>query len=259
MGEEMQHISNGMKKHNIAWIGLSLVLMIVLVGAGCQRRPADDTDNTANTVVNNTTDNSTVNNISNTVTPPTNTIPPSGLPTDPLAILTDLKQEFKDANEAISSLVIYGEQKTDLVLTIVSSKFINTLSDSGLDTNWFIYTSPSDVSNFYLVNMPRPRATKPYKRIIMPKTDFAFDFDVLAIPLEQWKKSYVDALVKAEELGGAKFRSEHKTFEVSTILAYPAAGNQQLSWSVTYKATDGTAALLKVQVNATSGEGVVVQ
>ncbi|MFH1088319.1 MAG: hypothetical protein V1719_00575 [Patescibacteria group bacterium] len=244
-----------MKKQNIAWIGLSLVLMMVLVGAGCQRT----LDNTNNTVVDNTINNSVSNEISNTIIPPTNTIPPSGLPTDPLAVLIELKQEFKDANEAISSLVLCGEQKKDLVLTIVSSKFINTLSDSGLDTNWFIYTSPSDVSNFYLVNMPRPVGTKSYKRIIMPKTDFDFEFDVLAIPLEQWKKSYIDALSKSEELGGAKFRSAHKTFEVSTILAYPASGNQQLSWSVTYKATDGTAALLKVQVNANSGEGVVVQ
>lgn len=255
-GEEMQYISNGMKKQSIAWVGLSLVLMLVLVGAGCQRRSADNTDNA---VSDNTIDNSVGNEIANTVIPPASTIPPSGLPTDPLSVLIALKQEFKDASDAISSLVICGEQKTDLSLTIVSSKFINTLSDTGLDTNWFIYTSPSDVSNFYLVNMPRPAGTQSYKRIIMPKTDFDFEFDVLAIPLEQWKKSYVDALVKAEELGGAKFRSEHKTFEVSTILAYPASGNQQLSWSVTYKATDGTAALLKVQVNATSGEGVVVQ
>lgn len=252
----MQHISNGMKKQSIAWIGLSVVLMVVLAGAGCQRRPVDNTDNN---VIDNTIDNTISNEIGNTVVPPTNTIPPSGLPTDPLAVLADLRQEFTDATDAIKSLVLCGEQKNDLVLTIVSSKFINTLSDSGLDTNWFIYTSPSDVSNFYLVNMPRPRGTGAYKRIIMPKTDFDFDFDVLAIPLEQWKKSYVDALVKAEELGGGKFRSEHKTLEVSTILAYPAAGNQQLSWSVTYKATDGTAALLKVQVNAMSGEGLIVQ
>jgi len=252
----MQSISNGMKKQSIAWVGLSLVLMLVLIGAGCQRRPVDNTDNT---IIDNTIDNSVSNEIANTVIPPTNTIPPSGLPTDPLAVLIELKKEFVDANEAIGSLVICGEQKKDLVLTIVSSKFINTLSDSGLDTNWFIYTSPSDVSNFYLVNMPRPVGTKTYKRIIMPKIDFDFEFDVLAIPLEQWKKSYVDALSKAEELGGAKFRSDHKTFEVSTILAYPASGNQQLSWSVTYKATDGTAALFKVQVNANSGEGVVVQ
>jgi len=248
-----------MKRKNIAWVGFAIVLMLVLIGAGCQRRTTDN-ELLNNAVVNNTVGNSIGNNTIDNSSP-TNTIPDSGLPT-PSAILTDLKQETLSANERIKSLVLCGKPKTDLNLTIVSSKFINTLSDSGLDTNWYIYTAPGAQDYYYLVNMPRKDspAGQTSKRIIMPQTDFNFDFAVLPIPLDQWKISYADALQKAEELGGAKFRVDHKTFEVSVILAYPAAGTeQQLSWSVTYKATDRTGAYFKVQVSATTGSGVVIQ
>lgn len=258
----MYPISNGMKRKNIAGIGLAIVLLLVLIGAGCQRRPID------NELTNNTIDNSPTNSVGNTIdnslTPPSNVVPDSGLPSNPVLVLPDLKKETAEATTAIRSLTIYGQTKNDLVLTIVSSKFINTLSDDGLDTNWYIYTSPSDPTNYYLVNMPRKG--KPLKRIIMPVADFDFQFAVLPIPLGQdgsenkWKISYIDALIKAESLGGALFRAANKTYEVSTILAYPAVGSpQQLSWSVTYKATGLSAgATFKVQVNATTGEGVIV-
>lgn len=254
-----------MKSKSLAWIGLSLVLMLVLIGAGCQRRTIDNelfnntVDNSANNTAGNTTGDTggqTGNNTSGT-TPTTGSAPDSGLP-DPASILSALKLETTNATDRIKSLVICGQLKTDLTLTIISSKFINTLSDQGLDTNWYIFTSASDPANFYLVNMPRSSG-QVSKRIVMPKADFNFDFDVLPIPLAQWKISYADALKKAEEYGGKNFRAQHKTFEVSTILAYPAAGQeQQLSWSVSYKATDQSGAYFKVQVNAATGDAVVV-
>lgn len=244
----------GTKTKQLTWIGLSLVLMLVLMGAGCQRRAVTNEiiDNTLNV----TPDNTIANNPVNNATPNNSTPPSSGVP-DPAAILASLKEETMDATARIKTLVIGGQPKTDLVLTIVSSKFINTLADTGLDTNWYIYTTPSDPANFYLINMPRNGAGDP-KRIIMPKSDFQFDFDVLPIPMDQWKKSYADALVFAEQKGGATFRAQHKTFETSVILAYPAAGQQVLSWSVAYKATDSSGASFKVQVNAATGDTVVV-
>lgn len=249
-----------MKIKKLAWLGLALVLMLILIGAGCQRRAITNdvidntTDNTANT-----TDNTVDNTISNnTTTGGGGTTPTDGGLPLPSEVLAKLKQETLDATTKIKSLIVNGQPKTDLYLTIVSSKFINTLADIGLDTNWYIFTSPSDPANYYLVNMPR-LSSQASKRIIMPKADFNFDFDVLPIPMEQWKISYADALQKAEAYGGQTFRTQHKTFEVSTILAYPAAGqSQQLSWSVTYKATDQSGAYLKVQVNATTGDAVVV-
>lgn len=260
-----------MKTKSLAWVGLALVLMLVLIGAGCQRRPIDNElfnntiDNSANNTAGNTTGD-TGGQIGNNTTgtaPTTGSAPDSGLP-DPASILPTLKQETINATDRIKSLVICGQVKTDLSLTIVSSKFINTLSDQGLDTNWYIFTSPSDPANYYLVNMPRLSGQSP-KRIVMPKKDFDFMFDVLPIPLgqdgseNQWLISYADALKKAEEYGGKNFRAQHKTFEVSTILAYPAVGaEQQLSWSVSYKATDQSGAYFKVQVNAKTGDAVVV-
>ena len=241
-----------MKHKKIAWLSLAIGLVLILSGAGCQRRDTvNDISGMSNTV-NNTADNSIDNTVDNSVSD----LPPaSGLP-DPIASLPSLKQELEDATNIIRAWVIYGQPRTDLQLTIISSKFINTLSDDGLDTNWFIYTTPSDPDNYYLVNMPRKG--RPAKRILMPKSDFNFDFEVLPIPLDQWKKSYIDALSKAESLGGDDFRVQHDIFEVSAILAYPASGLQQLNWSITYKATDRTGAYFKVQVDANTGQGVIV-
>ncbi|MFH0912445.1 MAG: hypothetical protein V1807_02185 [Patescibacteria group bacterium] len=254
-----------MKSKYLTWIGLIVVLMLVLTGASCQRNTSND--DLSNDEVNGTPDNSAGNTTGgpadngtpNNTTPSAGQAPDSGLPS-PGSILPVLKQETINATERIKSLVICGQPKTDLNLTIISSKFINTLSNTGLDTNWYIFTSPSDPANFYLVNMPRAESSSGQvaKRIIMPKSDFDFDFDVLPIPMDQWKISYADALKSAEEYGGSTFRAQHKTFEVSTILAYPAVGQQQLSWSVTYKATDSSGAYLKVQVNADTGEAVLV-
>ena len=238
-----------MKYKKIAWLGLMMALIMVLIGAGCERRAP--VENVVEDIpVDNTLDNSIDNTINEPILPPF-----SGLP-DPIATLPDLKKEFEDATNIIKAWVINGQPRQDLLLTIVSSKFLNTLSDDGLDTNWFIYTTASDPDNYYLVNMPRKG--RPAKRIMMPKADFNFDFEVLPIPLDQWKVSYIAALLKAENLGGAEFRGRHKTFETSVILAYPAAGLQQLNWSVTYKATDITGEQFRVQVNADTGEGIIV-
>lgn len=226
--------------------------MMVLIGAGCQRRPITNnntTDNTANNAVDNTVNNA-INNTLNNTTTGGGLVPDSGLP-NPVLILESLKKETRDATDRIHTL------KADAQLTIVSAKYINSLSDFyGLNTNWYIFTSASDIVNFYLVNMPRNGES--LKRLIMPKLDFALDFDVVPIPLDKWQKSYADALQIVETNGGAAFRAQHKTFEVSVILAYPA-GQPQLNWYVTYKATDGTAAYLKAQVNATTGNITIVQ
>ena len=235
-----------MKSKQIAWLGLALTLIVVLMGAGCQRRPISNevANNTVNTVDN------TTGNMVNNIVPPTGVVPDSGLP-NPTLILESLKKETQDAADRIHTL------KADAQLTIVSSKYINSLSDFyGLNTNWYIFTSVSDLANFYLVNMPRNGES--LKRLIMPKVDFALDFDVIPIPMDKWKKSYADALQIVETNGGATFRAQHKTFETSVILAYPA-GQQQLNWYVTYKATDGTAAYLKAQIDATTGNITIVQ
>ncbi|MFA5967256.1 MAG: hypothetical protein WC805_01940 [Patescibacteria group bacterium] len=244
-----------MKSKQIVGVALALTLVLVLAGAGCQRRVIDNeiTNNTIDNTIGNTANNTVGNTINNTISPVSG-VPDSGLP-NPTLIIESLKKETKDATDRIRTL------KADAQLTIVSSKYINSLSDFyGLNTNWYIFASASDPANFYLVNMPRNGES--LKRLIMPKVDFSLGFDVLPIPMgptdNKWLKSYADALQIAETNGGSAFRAQHKTFETSVILAYPA-GQPQLNWYVTYKATDGTAAYLKAQIDATTGNITIVQ
>ncbi|MEA1909517.1 MAG: hypothetical protein U9M89_00610 [Patescibacteria group bacterium] len=238
-----------MKHKIIAWIGLIPALAIILIGAGCERRTS--VDNIVDDIpANNTIDNSIDNSINEPKVPPA-----SGLPS-PAIVLPDLIAETKEATDRVRSWVIHGKPLEDLELALVSSKFIDSLSDDGLDTNWYIFISGSYPNNYYLVNMPR-KGIKP-KRIMMPKTDFDFDFAVLPIPFDKWNVSYVDALIKAESLGGDDFRARHDEYETSVILAYPASGLQELNWSITYKATDRTGEQFRVQVNADTGEGLIV-
>lgn len=223
-----------------AWLGLMTAVLVVLAGAGCQRRALVPEDEQP-------TPQDEEQPIPEGQTP-ISTIPESGL-ADPDLIYQSLLRETTSATESIRRI------QPDAVLSMVSSKYINSLSNTfGLSTNYYIFSSQEKPDYYYLVNVPR-NGDSP-KRFIMPVEDFDLPFSVLPIPLDRWKVSYVAALQKVETSGGAAFRGQHKTFDASVILAIPAA--QRLSWFVTYKATDGTGAVLKVQVDAETGDVQIV-
>ena len=240
-----------MKYNKIVWIGLALVVVVVLGAASCQRSAPtpDPIDNTIDNTVDDNVDNSAPDYV-----PFPGTNPPASGLADPTAILPQLLKETTVATERIHSL------QSDAVLTMISTKYINSLSNTfGLSTNYYIFTSPTELSYYYLVNVPRdapldPTRPETMKRFIMPIQDFNLFFDLLPIPFDRWKISYAKALELAEVAGGASFRSQHPTFEVSAILAIPAG--HQLNWHITYKATDITGELLTMQVNAETGEVV---
>lgn len=169
---------------------------------------------------------------------------------DPTVIQAQLVRETKEASDFIKLI------QPDAVLVLLSTKYINSLSNTfGLSTNYYIYSSPSKPDYYFLVNVPR-NGLDPMKRFLMPVQDFELDFSVLPIPLEYWKVNYAKALQLAEAQGGSNFRSQHKTFDVSVILARPAG--KYLNWFITYKATDGSGARLQVQVDSNTGTVQIV-
>ena len=173
----------------------------------------------------------------------------NGLP-DPNISKTALVQEAQEATTAIKLL------KNDVVLQLVSMKFINSLSDTGgLSTNYFIYSSPSDPNFYYMVNALRNGEDK--KRFLMPKEDLDLNFDLTPIPFANWKKTYVEALQLTETQGGADFRKAHTNYEVSVILASPVGGT--LSWFISYKANDTSGAVFQASVDAATGAVNVVK
>lgn len=241
-----------MKYNKIVWIGLALVVVVVLSAASCQRRVpvSDPVDNTIDNTVDNNGDDSKPDYV-----PFPGTNPPASGLADPAVIFPQLLRETTAATERIHLL------QSDAVLTMVSTKYINSLSNTfGLSTNYYIFTSPSEPNYYYLVNIPRdvpldPTRPETMKRFIMPVQDFNLFFDLLPVPFDRWKVSYAGALEIAEATKGAEFRAQHKTFEVSAILAIPAG--HQLNWYITYKATDVSGALLTMQVNAETGEVII--
>lgn len=238
-----------MKKHNkLSWIGLLLVLPLILSAASCQRRVVEDeptTDNTDTEDSINDTSDSALDDLlpsdGSNATPS-----PSGLP-DPDIINAEASVEVQIATDFIQLI------QPDAVLTAIASKYRNSLSDQyGLLTNYYIFTSSSESGYYYLVNMPRDGLSKRV-RFIMPIQDFGLDFDLLPVPFKWWNINYAKALQIAEtQGGGAMFRIRHNSFDVSAILAIPVT--EYLTWSITYKATDNSGDLLKIQIDANTGE-----
>lgn len=238
-----------MKKHNkLAWIGLLLVLPLILSAASCQRRVVDSpVDNDAEDSLDDTNDNG----LDDILLPDDNQLPTySGLP-DPELINAEAIAEIETATSFIRLI------QPDAVLTALASKYRDSLSNThGLLTNYYIFTSPSESGYYYLVNKPRDNLTK-MVRFIMPIQDFGLDFDLLQVPFQWWEINYAKALQLAEtQGGGAIFRARHKSFDVSAILAIPVT--EHLTWSITYKATDNSGDLLKIQVHAYTGEVKII-
>lgn len=165
------------------------------------------------------------------------------------AVYALLQQEKERATESIHAL------QEDAILTLVSLKFVNGLSDNNLVTNYYIYLSSSNPDYYYLVNMPRNGAG--LKRFLMPREDLSLPFNLLEVQEQFWKLSYADALQAVETRGGTTFRANHtNAFEVSAILAKPAG--QFTNWFITYRATDGTGEVFKATVDSVSGETTIV-
>lgn len=238
-----------MKKSNLPVVLLfGVVTLIGLTALSC-RRPNSQTNN--NTAVNNPLNNDLTNTANNlnglgngTTSDATSTnLPLGGLP-DPTVSRPILQDELNKATAKVKEL------KDDVVLQLVSMKFVNGLSDSnGLVTNYYIFSSPTDTRYYYLVNVPHNG--EQMKRFLMPKEDLELPFDLIALPFNFWKQTYVDALKTAEANGGEAFRAKHSKFEVSAILAQPAG--QYLYWFITYRATDGTADILQLSVDGYKG------
>lgn len=234
----------GMKNFKLGFLLVGVLVFVSLAAVSCQRGPGlDDTDTT----------NDTTNPTDDTTTPaddttPVVTAPASGL-ADPSLVRQAVIAERLQADQAVQAL------QPDVVLQLVSTKFINSLSNqTGLATNYYIYSSSSNTDFYYLANVPRNGEST--KRFLMPKSDLGLPFDLVNVPFDVWKLTYADALQLAEQRGGADFRARHATFEVSTILAKPAG--DILSWFITYRATDSSADMLKVAVNANNGEVTVI-
>jgi len=235
---------------------LAVVVLVALSAASCKRGPGlNTTDNTAT----DTTQTQQGQDLAN-FNPPSlggdqsstsGTVPVAGLGLpDAVASKTVLDAELSKATDAIKKI------QADAVLKLVSMKFVNSFSDqTGLSTNYYIFSSPANPQYYYLVNVPRNGEAM--KRFIMPVDDLALPFDLLDLPFQYWKLSYIEAIKAGESQGSKEFIAAHPKFDLSIILAKPAG--QYLNWFLTYRATDGSGAVLKIAVDSLSGTASLVK
>lgn len=236
-----------MNKKVLVLVGFLLATLLIL--SACGQRVVNVPPDSSPAPVDQTTDEAgNISGKTDSSSPGFTSSQNSGLE-DPESATVKLIGERTKATEFIRSL----EPPAELVM--ISLKYINSLSNqTGLATNFYIYSSSSHPNFYYLVNAPR--SGENMKRFIMPVEDLQLDYSVLPIPLDIWTINYAKALQSVEEKGGAEFRARHKSFEVSAILAMPAT--QFLSWYVSYKATDGTGEALRASVDAHSGQVQIV-
>ena len=249
--------TNNLLSKKYLYLALGLMVLVTLTAAGCRRGPALDTETDQNTDQQTTDETQTpsgfdINNPdlgqgqSGVGTPP---VAGLGLP-DATASKTVLDAELTKATDSVRLLA------NDAVLKLVSMKFINSFSDTaGLSTNYYIFASPANPQYYYLVNVPRNG--EKMKRFIMPVEDLELPFDLLDLPFRFWKLSYIEAIKAAEAIGAKDFTDAHKQFDLSIILGQPAG--QYLNWFLTYKATDGSGATLKIAVDSYSGKASIVR
>lgn len=254
MGERVYMANN----RSSLFLLIAVVAAVGLTAAACGRGPGLTTDDTNNQQQDNGSDVQTPNGLDVGVPDlgsggnPNLGVPPQsglGLP-DSVASQPILDAEVQRATESVVEL------QDDVVLKLVSMKFINSYSDqTGLSTNYYIFASPSNPQYYYLVNVPRNGDR--IKRFIMPVDDLELQFDLLDLPFQFWSLSYIDAIKAAETVGAKEFVEQHPQFDLSLILAQPAG--QYLNWFLTYRATDGSGAVLKVAVDSYGGTASIVR
>lgn len=236
-----------------SWLlAMVAVLAVMLTAASCGRGPGLETteetpiETTENSGFDINTPSGPGGEQADVGTPP---VVGLGLP-DAVASKSVLDNELTRATEAIRAV------QSDAVLKLVSMKFINSFSDqTGLSTNYYIFSSAENPQYYYLVNVPRNG--EKLKRFIMPVEDLELPFELLNLPFQYWKLSYIEAIKAAETQGAKEFIAQHPKFELSAILAQPAG--QYLNWFLTYRATDGSLASLKIAVDSFAGKASVVR
>uniref|UniRef100_A0A7C4QXH7 Uncharacterized protein n=1 Tax=candidate division CPR3 bacterium TaxID=2268181 RepID=A0A7C4QXH7_UNCC3 len=101
--------------------------------------------------------------------------------------------------------------------------------------NTFIFISPS-LPQFYFVFEASQRDDSfseiSYKRSIQFREDYFLREDVVVMPMKYWVLSFIEALKKADDLGGKEVRVKNNKYDVNMLLSKREGGF--LNWEVEY-------------------------
>jgi hypothetical protein len=143
------------------------------------------------------------------------------------------------------------EWKSDVAPVAVSIKYSGSIDDkNGKDT--YVFVSPS-LSQYYFTltfdQAVNANGENNFQRILYFKEDYFLPTNTAVIPVSYYKLTYLDALKKADELGGKNIRTENKSYDVNLVLS--AQTGSYLMWDVEYMVNG--AKLFSVSINAFDG------
>ena len=177
------------------------------------------------------------------------TIIPTAFPLD-VAMTEELKtQATKEFDFAFSKA---KEWKDDALFFGVVAKYKDGISvENGKNT--YIFASPSLATYYWTLTINQSKnenGEHDYERVIYYRDDYFLPATAAVVPIAYWKLNYIDALQKADDLGGKDIRAQGKKYDVNVLLS--AQEGEYLAWSVEYL-VDGKSVFTN-SANAFNGE-----
>jgi len=119
--------------------------------------------------------------------------------------------------------------------------------------NTYIFASPSLADFYWTIVIDQAKnenGEHDYERIIYYREDYFLPDNVAVVPMQYWSLDYLDALQKADELGGKDIRAAYKNYDVNVLLS--AREDRYLMWDVEYLVDDESRFF--ISINAYNGE-----
>jgi len=207
-----------MSRRNMIIIGVLVViaLLLFIVPRYVFKTPAATTTTTPTTT---------------TATPAQTTPAATTFPLD-TATITDLTTQAGFELDYATARAKEWEQ--DSALTAVMIKYTGSIAPkNGKDT--YIFSSPSVAAYYYTIAFNQLKDSSgqtTFDRIIYYKDDYFLPKDTIVMPQQYWKLSFLDALKKADDLGGKDIRRTNTNHDVTLLLS--AQQGKYLIWTTEY-------------------------
>lgn len=191
-----------------------------------------------------------------TTTNPTNSAPVTTQPTTlqsafPLDDATVQALNAQAQNEFNFALTKAKEWRGDVAPVAMIAKYTGAI-DVGTGKDTFVFVSPTLSQYYYALTLDQAKnanGENNFERILYFKEDYFLPINTAVLPLSYWKLSYLDALKKADDLGGKDIRTANKNYDVNLVLS--AQQGSYLMWDVEYMVNSSK--IFSVSINAFDG------
>lgn len=143
------------------------------------------------------------------------------------------------------------EWKSDVAPVAAIVKYTGSIDDKN-GKNTYVFVSPS-LSQYYFTltfdQIKGANGENVFQRILYFKEDYFLPTNTAVLPISYYKLDYLEALKKADELGGKNIRADNPNYDVNLVLSAQTDGF--LMWDVEYLVSGSK--LFSVSINAFDG------